>query len=97
MKLKAWHLVVGAAVIAVAAWFMLRGPGGAADDNVPTFAVQKGPLQINVLQGGEIRALRNFEHKSEIETPTKIISVIPEGYLVTEEDAAARLRLDAGS
>ncbi|HRJ10517.1 MAG TPA: efflux RND transporter periplasmic adaptor subunit [Prosthecobacter sp.] len=86
MKLKAWHLVVGAAVIAVAAWFMLRGPGGAADDNVPTFAVQKGPLQINVLQGGEIRALRNFEHKSEIETPTKIISVIPEGYLVTEED-----------
>lgn len=53
---------------------------------VPTFAVQRGPLEINVLQGGEIRALQNTEVKSEIEVPTKILSLIPEGYLITEED-----------
>jgi multidrug resistance efflux pump len=54
--------------------------------NVPTFQVQQGDLQINVLQGGEIRALRNEEMRSEIEINTKIISLIPEGYLVTEKD-----------
>lgn len=85
MTRKSW-IMSGVTVVAVAAagYWLTRGP--AATEDVPTFAVQKGPLQINVLQGGEIRALRNFEHKSEIETPTKIISVIPEGYYVTDED-----------
>ena len=82
---KSW-IVSGVTVVAVVAAGYWLTRGQAATENVPTFAVQKGPLQINVLQGGEIRALRNFEHKSEIETPTKIISVIPEGYHVTEED-----------
>ncbi|MFO1481877.1 MAG: efflux RND transporter periplasmic adaptor subunit [Verrucomicrobiaceae bacterium] len=53
---------------------------------MPTFIVQRGPLEINVLQGGEIRALQNAEVKSEIEVPTKILSIIPEGYLITDED-----------
>ena len=85
MTRKSW-IVSGVTVLAVTAagyWFTR---GTVSTENVPTFAVQKGSLQINVLQGGEIRALRNYEHKSEIETPTKIISVIPEGYYVTEED-----------
>lgn len=61
-------------------------PGAVISSDVPTFAVQKGSLQINVLQGGEIRALKNHEVKSEIEILTKIISLIPEGYHVTEDD-----------
>lgn len=85
MTRKTW-IMSGVTVVAVAAAGYWLTRGQAATEDVPTFAVQKGPLQINVLQGGEIRALRNFEHKSEIETPTKIISVIPEGYHVTEED-----------
>lgn len=60
--------------------------GSAASEQVPTFMVQRGPLEINVLQGGEIRALRNAEVKSEIGITTKILSIIPEGYLITEED-----------
>lgn len=85
MTRKTW-IMSGVTVVAVAAAGYWLTRGQTATEDVPTFAVQKGPLQINVLQGGEIRALRNFEHKSEIETPTKIISVIPEGYYVTEED-----------
>lgn len=65
-------------------WLMPRASDEA--HQVPTFAVQRGPLEINVLQGGEIRALQNTEVKSEIEVPTKILSLIPEGYLITEED-----------
>ncbi|MCE2694891.1 MAG: efflux RND transporter periplasmic adaptor subunit [Verrucomicrobiaceae bacterium] len=73
------------AALGVVGFWLISGKG---DDNqqVPTFVVQRGPLEINVLQGGEIRALQNNEVKSEIEIPTKILSLIPEGYLITEED-----------
>jgi HlyD family secretion protein len=84
-KKKLW-LYGGALLLAVTGalwWFSGESTESA---NVPTFQVQQGDLQINVLQGGEIRALRNDEIKSEIETSTKIINLIPEGYLVTEKD-----------
>ncbi len=75
--------VVGAA--GLTAWFAM---GRGSDDmkEVPFIAVQKGNIQINVLQGGEIRALQNYEVKSEIELPTKILGLIPEGYRITEDD-----------
>lgn len=78
-------IVAGLGILAVAGWWSMSG-GGAAAEKVPTFIVQRGPLEINVLQGGEIRALQNTEVKSEIEIPTKILSLIPEGYLITEND-----------
>lgn len=85
VKPKIWiYAGTGVAIIALGSLFF--GGKSSQGEDVPTFSVQKGPLQINVLQGGEIRALQNFELKSEIETPTKILSLIPEGYLVTEED-----------
>ncbi len=80
-----WIIGVAAAISAAGIATWLRS-GKEAGTDVATFAVQKGTLQINVLQGGEIRALSNFEVKSEIETATKILSLIPEGYLITEED-----------
>ena len=82
---KRWWVIGLVGVVATTAIVLSRRHDSATAD-VPTFTVQRGTLQINVLQGGEIRALKNYEVKSEIETPTKIISLIPEGYLVTEED-----------
>jgi HlyD family secretion protein len=82
---KKWIWGSTAAALLAAGYFFIGG-GDASELDVPIFNTQKGQLQINVLQGGEIRALRNVELKSEIETPTKILSLIPEGYLVTEED-----------
>lgn len=84
-KPKFW-LAGAVAVVTLIASLYFFGGGEASVQDVPVFAVQKGPLQVDVLQGGEIRALQNFEVKSEIEIPTKIISLIPEGYLITEED-----------
>jgi HlyD family secretion protein len=72
-------------VVAVIVWFVTRNSGSDLAD-VPLIPVQKGTIQINVLQGGEIRALQNYEVKSEIELPTKILSLIPEGYRITEQD-----------
>ncbi len=84
-KSKKGIIIAGISVLAVAGWWSMSG-GGATVEKVPTFLVQRGPLEINVLQGGEIRALQNAEVKSEIEIPTKILSLIPEGYLITEND-----------
>lgn len=81
---KTWTLI-GTVLTGTVGWFFLA-PGGEEVASVPTFSATRGPLQVAVLQGGEIRALQNYEVKSEIETPTKILSIIPEGYLVTEED-----------
>jgi HlyD family secretion protein len=78
-------VTVGTLVIAGIVWFVTRS-GSADVADVPLIPVQKGTLQINVLQGGEIRALQNHEVKSEIELPTKILSLIPEGYRITEQD-----------
>src|SRR5687768_7462415 len=73
------------AAVAVCVWFIV-GRGDAKGTDVPLIPVQKGTIQINVLQGGEIRALQNFEVKSEIELPTKILSLIPEGFRITDKD-----------
>lgn len=73
------------AVISLLTWF-ITGRGSDPASNIPTIPVQQGTIQINVLQGGEIRALSNHEVKCEIELPTKILSLIPEGYQITEED-----------
>ena len=81
---KTWT-IVGVLTLGVVAWMTLSG-GGKTSEEVPTFVAQLGPLQVDVLQGGEIQALHNHEVKSEIEIPTKILSIIPEGYLVTEDD-----------
>ena len=82
--LKTW-IGIGLLALGGVAWMTLS-KSDAPTDEVPTFVAQRGPLQVNVLQGGEIRALHNYEVKSEIEIPTKILSIIPEGYMVTEED-----------
>jgi hypothetical protein len=66
---KRWWVVgmTGVAIAAIVIAKSRHGDTGAGD--VPTFMVQRGTLQINVLQGGEIRALENYGVKSEIEIP----------------------------
>ncbi|MCX8091590.1 MAG: efflux RND transporter periplasmic adaptor subunit, partial [Verrucomicrobiae bacterium] len=54
-----------------------------------TFAVRRGPLEINVLEGGSIQALESQEIKCEVRVGyqgTKILKIVEEGYLVTEDD-----------
>jgi HlyD family secretion protein len=85
LRNKKLMLTVALPAIVLVAW-LFSGGDDASTADVPLIPVQKGTLQINVLQGGEIRALSNHEVKSEIELPTKILSLIPEGYRITDED-----------
>jgi HlyD family secretion protein len=81
-----WYVAAVGLTLAGAGYSFLSKPAGVSSADVPTYTVQQGSLQVDVLQGGEIRALKNFEVKSEIEMITKIISLIPEGYQISEED-----------
>ena len=53
-----------------------------------TFAVQRGDLRVTVLEGGNIEARESQEIKSQIRgrSGAKILSIIEEGYLVSQED-----------
>lgn len=85
LKYKGIWITASALLVGLVVWFITHR-GGSTMLETPMFTVQKGTLQINVLQGGEIRALKNYEVKSEIELPTKILSLINEGFRITDKD-----------
>ncbi|MGD0744276.1 MAG: efflux RND transporter periplasmic adaptor subunit [Verrucomicrobiota bacterium] len=83
-----WRQIAAAAIIALAGWWLLRS-GGASAAKAPTFPARRGPLEINVLEGGSLQALESQEVKCEVRVGyqgTKILRIVEEGYLVTEDD-----------
>jgi len=66
--------------------------GGGGNDNARvTFTAQRGDLDITVLEGGALEALRSQEIRSRIKgrEGVKILSIVEEGYRVTSEDVQA--------
>lgn len=51
-----------------------------------SYSVRSMDLQISVLEGGNVASTNNFEIKSEVEGQTSIISIVPDGTVITEED-----------
>ncbi len=82
-------VVVGAVVGTV--WLGRRGP----ETTYPTFTVRRGPLDIKVVEGGEIKALESQEIKSQVKgwEGTKILSIVEEGSYVTDEDVRNKKKL----
>lgn len=83
-----WAAIVLAAVLLLG--FLARmGKDVSADSNM-FFEVRRGNLPITVMEGGSVEALEVQEIRSEIEgyQGTKILSIIDEGYQVTEQDVA---------
>lgn len=86
-------IAAGAGVLVLA--LALTG-GGAGDNNSGlTFAARRGDLEITVLEGGALEALQSQEIRSRVRdrSGVKILSIVEEGYRVTEEDVAAGMIL----
>ncbi|MEY4690531.1 MAG: hypothetical protein RIT19_856 [Verrucomicrobiota bacterium] len=80
-----WQLVLAILLIASASWFAFR-PAKATDENLVVNA-RRGPLDIQVLVGGGIEALESHVIVSEVRgEPVKILRIVEEGYLVTDDD-----------
>ncbi len=54
-----------------------------------TAVVKRGPLPITVVEGGSVAALESQDIKCEVQGQTKILSIVEEGYYVTQEDVDA--------
>ena len=65
----------------------LREKGSAAD-TLSTFTVQRRDLVMSVTESGTIKARNAVEIKSQVEGSATIVSLVPEGSYVTEEDVA---------
>jgi len=78
-------LVVAAGLAGVLIW----ASGSKTATKALTFDARHGLLEINVLEGGSLQALESQELKCEVRVGyqgTKILKIVEEGYLITEED-----------
>src|SRR5262249_35850181 len=84
-KLSPLKIVIG--LIIVVALFLLFRTGKKEQVAGTVFVVRQGNLPISVTEGGSIEALESQEIRSEIKgyQGTKILSIVEEGYLVTDE------------
>jgi HlyD family secretion protein len=78
-------LFVTVIVVIIIFMFLFRGKG-TSEEAFTTVKVKRGNLAIDVLESGNVEASKALEIKSEVEGRTTIISIAPEGTLVTEED-----------
>jgi multidrug resistance efflux pump len=85
-------VAVLAALAGGGAWLLLRDSGSAAA-SVPTWTVRKDTLEILVTEGGSVQPLKDTPVISKVEGDTQILSIVPEGTVVTEEDVAKGLVL----
>ena len=82
-------VAVAAVVVVIIAFIFLHRMWGGADEsgtNMGVFTVERGPLVIRDTVSGDIKALNSVDIKSEVEGGTTIISIVPEGTVITPED-----------
>ena len=84
------YLVLAAVVVGAVYTFWPEESGEVSSGT--TFVARRGDLEITVLEGGSIEALKSQEIRSRVRDRqgVKIIEIVEEGYQVTEEDVANR-------
>ncbi len=82
-------ILAGIAIVLIIALWALFARQGTDTASGTTSSVRRGPLVISVLESGSIKALESQQIKSEVEGQTTIITLVPEGTIVTEEDVKA--------
>ncbi|MEQ8313074.1 MAG: HlyD family efflux transporter periplasmic adaptor subunit [Gammaproteobacteria bacterium] len=89
------YLILGGASVLVIALFMTVGNDDGASNQALTFTARRGDLDITVLEGGGLEALQSQEIRSRVKgrEGVKILSIIEEGYRVTQEDVESSLVL----
>lgn len=76
-------------VMVVGALGFLRQKGTGSNepqDSTGLFAVKRGDLAITVSESGSIKAVKTVDIKSQVEGQANIVSIVPEGTVITPED-----------
>ncbi|MDX9975381.1 MAG: hypothetical protein RBU21_20510, partial [FCB group bacterium] len=90
-----WKLALVLAIVAVLIYAVTRETVAPSSGTVAV--AKRGPLNISVLEKGNVEALESQLIKSEVRGQTKILDIVEEGYQVTPEDVANKkvlVRLD---
>lgn len=98
MKKRTWFWIGAVALVGTALALgkdRLPGLGGGEDRSLAGVEVRRGPLRINVIERGNLRAANNIELVSELEGNNTILYLIPEGTYV--EKGTLLVELDSTS
>jgi HlyD family secretion protein len=80
-----------AVIAVVVVWLrVIKGSGEATQENA-TFAARRGPLTINVLESGTVRAKDQIVIKNEVEGRAAIITLVDEGTQIKKGDLLVEL------
>jgi len=86
---KMWAILIVAA-IALTAVVLLgsirKGGSAGSSTNMSTFLVRRDDLTISVSESGSIKARTSIDINCDVEGQSTIISIVPEGIFITEED-----------
>jgi len=89
-RVMKWLLgIVVLAVIAAGTVFLVSmksATSAISSKSLGTFTVRRDDLIVTVTESGSIKARKSIEIKSEVEGQATIISLVPEGTYITEED-----------
>jgi HlyD family secretion protein len=77
--------VAGVGVLGFLTQMRGNGANGSGDDST-AFTVKRGDLTISVTENGDIKAVKSTDIKCDVEGRTSIVSIVPEGTNVTQED-----------
>lgn len=85
------YAIVGASIGALVLLISLGGGSGSDGGGGITVQARRGDLDITVLEGGSLEALVSTEIRSAVKgrEGVKILSIVEEGYRITEEDVAS--------
>ncbi len=76
----------GIAAAALVAVFAIWGRPGETGSTATTFPVAHGSLEITVVEGGNVESREAQEIRSQVQGQTQILTIVEEGYRVTQED-----------
>lgn len=78
--------VVAVLVVAAVSYSKLTSRPSKSKTFRATYTVQHRDLTVSVTESGEIKARESTDIKSQVEGRTTIISIVPEGTVITQED-----------
>jgi HlyD family secretion protein len=84
-------VVLLAAIGSVVVWLKVVKGSESKTTDMATFTVKKGPLRINVLESGAIKAREQKVIYNEVEGRVTIVSIVPEGAMVKAGDLLVEL------
>ena len=88
---RAGIVIVAVVFVAAGAFSIFAGEDKNIENDMPTFVVKQGPLRINIIESGTIKARQQVIIKSQVEGRTTILSLVLEGTLIKKGDLLIEL------